>query len=247
MSTIDLSKLAVILVEPSHPGNVGSVARAMANMGVHDLRLVNSDLHHDPVAITLAPHAGDILKNAKKFDNLSSAISSFHLVLGLSARTRSNVLSMRSLPDIGEYILPFLPQTSIALVFGRERTGLTNFEMSCCNEWVTIPTFGNSSLNLAQAVMVVLYELVCHLPGTKKNRRKLEVPAESKEIEGVKDHLFQVLEQINFLESDNRNHMWESFSVLMGRAKINLRDVKMIRGVLHKMQNALKFAIHKKS
>ncbi len=218
----------------------------MANMGVDDLRLINSELHHSEEARTLAPHAVDILANAKNFNDLNSAIASFQLILGFSARSRSNLLNMRSLPHIGEVIRPFVPSSSIALVFGRERTGLTNFEMSCCNEWVTIPTFGNSSLNLAQAVMVVLYELICHFPDTRGDDVKSEIPAMSQEVEGVKGHLFQVLEQINFLESDNRNHMWDSFSELMGRAKINQRDVKMIRGVLHKMQNSLKFAWQKK-
>ena len=241
----DPSRLSVILVEPSHPGNVGSVARAMANMGVHDLRLINSNLHSDPEALRLAPHAGDILRWAGKFPDLSSAIKEFQLVIGLSARPRSNFNNLTPLPIVSKSLSPFIPHSSVALVFGRERTGLTNSEMSCCNEWVTIPTFGNSSLNLAQAVMVVLYELVCHPFQINETTVKTDYLAPSKEVEGLKRHLFQLLEQINFLETDNRNHMWDSFSALLGRAKVNLRDIKIIHGVLHKMQVALKFAQQK--
>ncbi|PCI29516.1 MAG: tRNA (cytosine(32)/uridine(32)-2'-O)-methyltransferase TrmJ [SAR324 cluster bacterium] len=245
MGTLDPARLTVILVEPSHPGNIGSAARAMANMGVVDLRLVNSQGHQDPEALRLAPHAAHVLEAAQVYPTLEAAIQDCGLIIATSARTRTQTQNLTLVSEVPKLIQQVPSSSRVALVFGRERTGLTNHEMSCCNDWITIPTFGNtSSLNLAQAVMVVLYE-ISRLFEQPWEEESSMPPATSENVEGLKGHLFQVLELINFLESENRSHMWDSFSVLLGRAKPTQRDVRMIRGFLHKVQVAFKLASRK--
>lgn len=231
----------VILVEPTHPGNVGSTARAMNNMGASDLRLVNPCDHLDREAYRLASNSEKILESATVYNSLEEAVSDCQLIIGTSSRARDRQQEVSSLWDLNKLLTSFPIKTKTALVFGRERSGLTNREMDLCNGWVTIPTFGKSfSLNLAQAVILVLYEYSksVNLP-EDYNEKKLP-PAKSKNLEGLKEHLFLLLDKINYIKPGKKDSLWSNFSDLLSRSKADENEVRMLRGFLHKVELYIK-------
>jgi len=228
--------IAVVLVEPSHPGNVGAVARAMVNMGVNDLRIVgNCDCEHSD-AIKFASNAQHLLKRARHYNSFPESIRDIQIVVGTSARQRKKLHISTSSHEFANKIFPISEHVKIAIVFGRERTGLTNEEMSCCNEWIFIPTYGESnSLNLAQSVVVILYELSKNY-GIRHNVDLSDSnPASSESLEGLKKHLFQVLDEVRYIRKGKEDSLWESFSGLLGRAKPDEREVRMLRGFFNKI------------
>lgn len=239
-TSLNSSNVSVILVEPSHPGNIGATARAMNNMGITDLRLVSPTDHLQSDAYKMASNSSHILENATIFDSLRDAIHDKQLVIGTSARLRTSQHVATSIVELPDIVKRYGSDVSIAIIFGRERTGLTNSEMNHCNEWVYIPTFGeSSSLNLAQAVIVTLYEvskLFTEKSPIKQNAYQL---ASAETIEGLKDHFLHTLGLIRFFGDRNRDILWNSFSNLIGRAKPDERDVRIIRGFFNKIEVAL--------
>jgi len=227
----------VILVEPSHGGNIGAVARAMNNMGLAKLRLVSPASYLGKEARTLAVHSVSILEEARVFDTLEDALSDLSVSIAFTARTREHFGQLSCvwelLDNVGGY-----EDVPLGLVFGRERTGLTNEEMSLCNRWVTIPTFGtNKSINLSHSVMIALYEL-----SKLKNREKREglgLPARSKEIEQLKKHLIQVLSKTDYFRRGNLEARKGAFSQLIGSKTLSPCDVKNLHGILSRIDSAL--------
>lgn len=230
----------VVLVEPSLPENIGAVARAMNNFGVSNLRLVNPCDFQNSAAQRTAARSQSILQNALCFRSLEAAVSQSHFVIGATARPRNRFAAPVPLPCLPDQLTP--AQQSIALVFGRESSGLVNREISCCHLLVTIPANAqNPSLNLAQAVAVTLYELSRNNPTDSKNRPKANKnPASSQDLENLKIHLFAVLQQIRFLKNPKqRDTLWQSFSDLIARAQMQSADVRLIRGFLRKTQRTI--------
>ena len=233
--------VSIVLVEPAEPGNVGSVARAMDNMGIQDLRLVNPCEYFHPEARMFAMNARYLLQQAKTFDSLAEAVKDCHLIVGTSARQREHIKTLTSVHSLSDLFKGYQSDLKIALVFGTEKTGLNNADMSYCNEWISIPTFGkSSSLNLSQSVMVVLYELSKLIHDEEVLPVGEIVPASSGKIEAMKSHFFRVLEKIGYLRHTSTEVLWVSFSDLIGRAKPDERDVLMIRGFFNKIEVSLK-------
>ncbi len=234
------ANLCVVLVEPSLPENIGAVARAMNNFGIPNLRLVNPCNFQNPAAQRTATHSQSILQNAGRFQSLQNAVSQSNLVIGATARPRNRFSTPIPLPDL----LAKLPSTqqNIALVFGRESSGLTNRELSYCHLLITIPTnTQNPSLNLAQAVALTLYELSRNNPPNPKNQHQNNQKlATSQDLENLKTHLFSVLQQIRFLKNPKqRQTLWQSFSDLAARAQMQTTDICLIRGFLRKTQQTI--------
>ena len=232
-----LSQCCVVLVEPTLPENVGAVARAMNNMGVKTLRLVNPCDHLSLPALNLAAHSQSILQTASCYERLEDAIADVRFVVGTTARKRERFAEPIDLPRLtGE--LPAL-DGPLALVFGRESSGLTNQELACCHQYIRIPTFGDSqSLNLAQAVIVVLYELSRNQGGEiSGNSGSL---ASAGDLTGLKEHLFRVLKAVGFLKEHQHETLWQSFSDLVGRARMGTADVRLIRGFLRRTEIKLR-------
>lgn len=233
--------LCVVLVEPSHPGNIGAVARAMNNMGVSRLKLVNPCPHDTPEAMQRATHSDWILRDAEIHPSLSAALQDRHLAIGTTARPRARHAVIDSVGDIHR-LLPGAG-ARIALVFGRESSGLSNMEMSACNAWIHIPTHGDSaSLNLAQAVLLTLYELSRHYEsaGTAEASPATEL-ADATEVEGVKHHLETLLAEIRFFRSPQQQAtLRHSFADLIGRARLTRLDARLLRGIFHRIQVRLK-------
>lgn len=226
--------VSVVLVEPSLPENVGAVARVMDNLGFHDLRLVNPCDHHSPAARAVATHSTDILDQAATFSSLPEAVRDRQVILGTSARDRNRSASFTSVGDLGSMI----PEgdSRLALVFGRESSGLSNGELAVCNGWVSIPTFGaTSSLNLSHAVALVLYELTKWRAQPTNPSGEPTLLASSGEVEGLKRQLFSVLTETRFLRARNQETLWLGFADLIGRARPTHRDIRLLHGFFHRV------------
>lgn len=238
--SLDPAQICVVLVAPTQPGNIGATARAMENMGVTDLRLVNPCEIDHPQARMFSMNARHLLYEAKVFTTLRDAVSDRRLVIGTSNRRRDKIPGASSVTDLPATIGACTPDVPIAVVFGPEQSGLTNEDMSVCNEWIYIPTYGRTgSLNLAQAVMVLLYELSkLYGKGFNSDPDAVE-PASSKSIEGMKAHFFHVLEITGFLRLSSRDALWGSFASMIGRAKPDEREVRMIRGFFNRIEVSL--------
>ena len=158
--TVDLSRIRIVLVATSHPGNIGAAARAMKNMGLKSLYLINPRDFPSGVALGRAASALDILDDAKVVENLEEAVADCGLVIGTSARSRSIPWPMVDPEECGEKLVAGCDKNDVALVFGREDRGLSNEELQLCHYHVQIPANEEySSLNVAAAVMVLCYEI----------------------------------------------------------------------------------------
>jgi len=209
-------------------------------MGLEDLRLVNPCDHLSDESVKFATNAAFILKKATIYKSLAEALADQKLVIATSARVREKFHSFLHLHQLKDELAAFPRETPTALVFGRENSGLTNQEICLCNYWITIPTFGkSSSLNLAQAVLLVLYEF--RKFDFKESLAPFETApvANSHQIEYLKDHLFKILNDIQFIRPGKYESLWSSFSSLIGRAKPDERDVRMMRGIFNKIELSL--------
>lgn len=240
MSYLTPDQVAVVLVEPTHPGNIGAAARALDNMGVTDFRLVNPCHYFHAEARMLSMNARYLLHQAKTYENLETAIADKQLIIGTTARARDKIKKLTSLHTLEQILSNYSSTTSIALVFGTEKSGLRNEHLNLCNEWVYIPTFGkSSSLNLSQAVVVALYELSKSFACNPVQQEQAILPASSTSIEGMKHHLFSILEQTGFLHKSSKETVWTSFSDLIGRAKPDERDIRILRGFFNRIEVTL--------
>jgi len=230
-------RIRIVMVETSHPGNIGGAARAMKNMALDSLYLVNPVLFPHREAISRASGAEDLLEQAVICDNLADALEGCSLVFGASAR------SLRAIPwpqvDARGCAAMVAAREGegeeVALLFGREDSGLSNDELELCNYLVHIPTNPDfSSLNIAAAIQVICYELYMaqlgEWQGTASN--KADVPASADEIEGFFQHLEQTLVDIDFLDPENPRLLMRRLRRLFNRAELEKVEVNILRGIL---------------
>ena len=219
----------------------------MINMGVTDLRLVNPCEIDHPEARMFAMNAKHLLHEATVFNSLRDAVQDCQLIIATSNRQRDKIQTSTSVYDLPDIFRACKPGTPVAIVFGPEQSGLTNDDMSTCNEWVYIPTYGKTgSLNLSQAVMVLLYEASKLYDAAFSEAPDMIEPASSKSVEGMKEHFFRILEVTGFLRLSSRNALWGSFSGMIGRAKPDEREVRMIRGFFNRIEVTLGMGKKKK-
>ncbi|NCX94593.1 MAG: tRNA (cytosine(32)/uridine(32)-2'-O)-methyltransferase TrmJ [Gammaproteobacteria bacterium] len=241
-----LRLIRVVLVGTSHPGNIGMVARAMKTMGLTDLVLLNPEKMPDETSISMSSNADDIVTNAKIVSSLEVALEGCGFVLGASARERYLAWPQLSSREAGEFVAGALEgDQSIALVFGRERTGLTNEELERCHYHVHIPCNPEyRSLNLAMAVQVLAYECRMALLGSDSKgftleerfplsrRAAREVLASSAETEGLYQHLNTTLQKIGFIDPRNPRKLLSRLRRLFQRAQVTQVEVNILRGIL---------------
>lgn len=228
-----LDNLCVVLVAPSGALNIGSVARAMANFSISDLRLVAPQTDHlQDDARKMAVKATPILEQARVYAELAEALADCHMALGTTRRFgkyRENLLH----PDeAAQTLLPLLPKGHVALVFGREDRGLKTEELDLCQRHVTIPTSDRlPSMNLAQSVAVCLYEIAkSHgSGGAAGTGRKLATVAQLEDLFG---HMRQSYNDIGYLDPQNPEHILRAFRRFLGRAALDPREVRILRGML---------------
>ena len=227
----------IVLVNTSHPGNIGAVARAMKNMGLANLCLVDPQVFPSAEATARASGADDLLAAARRVDTLAAALAGTSLVIGASARNRTLPVPMLDPRECAELVMQQPENTSTAIVFGRERTGLTNDELDRCHYLVQIPANpGYPSLNVAAAVQVISYELrmaaglLLDRPGSRHRY------ATTEEMELFYQHLEDTLVAIQFLDAANPRQLMRRLRRLFGRARPNENEINILRGILTAVQ-----------
>ncbi len=234
--------IAVILVQPQGALNVGSVCRAMMNFGLSDLRLVNPcfDFKNAADARKMAITAVSLLEHATCHDSLESALTGCNTAFGTTRRTgkyRKNLLA----PDQAGIKIANMPDNhKCALVLGREDNGLKSKELELCQHFVTIPTDRVfASMNLSHALGIFAYEIAKSLKNkkNKKNQETVyhELPADINEIELMYKHMRKTLSEIDFLDPQNPEHLLRTFRRIFGRADLSSRDVRIIRGLMSRI------------
>ena len=241
--------LRVVLVEPSHPGNIGGAARAMKTMGFADLALVRPRRFPDPQAEWRAAGATDVLDAAKVFDTVDEAIADCALVAGTSARRRRIPLPVETAAAFAaDLAASGAGGKPLAVLFGREDSGLTNDELERCVRHIVIPAHpGYPSLNLAMAVQVVCYELFQASAGAEARipawDRRL---ASASELAGFYAHLEEVLVGIEFEDPAAPRRTMTRLRRLFGRVQPDETEVAILRGVLTHVQRATQRATGKR-
>lgn len=230
-----LDNLCIVMVETSHPGNVGSAARAMKTMGFRDLRLVSPRKPYSQETWALASGANNIVEQAKIVPNLPSAITGCQYVIGASARSeRTLAWPQMDARECGLNVAKRLPQQKVALVFGRERNGLSNEELAHCNALVHIPmAFDYLSLNIAMAIQVLSYECAMAIKQTEiAHPIETEKLASAEAMESFYTHLEQSMIDARFLDPENPRLLMRRMRRLFGRAEATVSEVNILRGML---------------
>lgn len=230
-----LEKIAIVLVEPREPGNIGAAARAMANMGLTRLVLVRPPPYLVGEAFKMALAARPILESAVVTDNLGEAVAGFGLVAGTTRRGGAGRRGRVSARELAAELPGVAGDNEVAILFGREDSGLTNGELQYCQRLVTIPSSGGfGSLNLAQSVLVVAYEIFL-VAGTSPDAVASGRRASSAELEGLYGQTERLLLEIGYLDPANPARMMRVFRRLLGRAGPDSREVRALRGILRQL------------
>lgn len=232
--------IRIVLVGTTHPGNIGAVARAMKNMGIADLALVNPRYFPHEEATARASGATDILEDARVFPTLADALTDCVYVAGASARSRTISWPSMGPRDCAERMLLESRQGTVAAVFGPEKSGLNNDDLDLCHTLLTIPTDpGFSSLNLAMAVQVLTYELrVARTLDAGPSFESEEAPASGEEMEHFYGHLEKVLQDIEFLDPANPRFLMRRMRRLFLRARPDKNEINILRGILSAIDRA---------
>lgn len=237
---VNLPRIRVVLIETSHPGNIGAAARAMKTMGLNSLYLVRPKRFPDAEATARASGADDLLYNATVCESFSEAIADCHTVLGASARQRSIPWPLLDPRQAAEKIVSSSAGGEAAVVFGREQWGLRNEELARCNFLVTIPANPDySSLNLAMSVQVLCYELRMAARGAIDLTPPGDSPlASNADLEQMYAHLEAAMLATGFLDPDNPRHLMRRLRRLFSRAQMDQNEVNIMRGLLASMEAA---------
>ncbi|EHU4916850.1 tRNA (cytosine(32)/uridine(32)-2'-O)-methyltransferase TrmJ [Vibrio vulnificus] len=238
-----LDKVKVVLVGTSHSGNIGSAARAMKVMGLSQLVLVQPECEVDAQAIALASGAADIALNALVVSSLEEAVADCALVVGSSARSRTLEWPMLEPFECAEKFVQEGQTSHVALVFGRERTGLTNDELQRCHYHVCIPANPEySSLNLAMAVQTLSYEIrmayLRHQQSQFEPQDVAEYPRHN-ELELFYQHLEKVLQTTEFVRADQPNQVMNKMRRLFSRARPEAQELNILRGILTSVEKSI--------
>jgi tRNA (cytidine32/uridine32-2'-O)-methyltransferase len=237
-----LDNVRIVLVETSHTGNMGSVARAMKTMGLTNLWLVNPLVKPDSQAIALAAGASDVIGDAKIVDTLDEALAGCSLVVGTSARSRTLPWPMLDPRECGLKSISEAKHAPVAIVFGRERVGLTNDELQKCHYHVAIqanPEY--SSLNLAMAVQILAYEVRIAWLATQEQpgaavEEEQPYPLVD-DLERFYGHLEQVMLNTGFIRANHPGQVMSRIRRLFTRARPESQELSILRGMLSSIES----------
>jgi TrmH family RNA methyltransferase len=237
------ANIRIVLVRPTHPGNVGATARAMKNMALRSLYLIEPERFPSPEATDRAAGADDVLESAVSCTSLDEALKDCHLVIGTSARPRRIEWPTLDPAAGAGRLVEGARQGPVALLFGQERTGLINSELDRCHFVVTIPADqAYSSLNLASAVQILAYEIyravLAERPAEAMESREGRL-ASSEDMQRFYQHLEEVLQQIGFLDPDNPRFLMRRLMRLFNRASLDDNEMNILRGILTAIQQRL--------
>jgi TrmH family RNA methyltransferase len=226
-----LDNISIILVDTKTPANIGSVARCMMNMGLSRLVLVNPPRDEDREALKLAAGAQKVLEHAVVCSALVEAVADHGLVIGTSRHAGRQRKNIRTPRELAENVMPILSRNRVAVVFGNEVNGLENKDLALCHEIVAIPSSDAfPSLNLSHAVMIVAYELF--MASQRDSASSSVELAHVEQVEGFYRHLQETLQDLDFLEREHPERMMFSLRQIFGRARLDARDVSILRGIL---------------
>lgn len=227
-----LNNVAIVLVHPKFPENIGAAARSAYNMGLSRLILVSDEQpEHKAMAKMATHHALHILEDMEIHQKLEDALAPFAYIVGTTARRGRQRGKEQSPRQIVEELARFLPNNQVALVFGPEDTGLSNDELKYCQSVSAIPTTEFSSLNLAQAVAIHCYELYHGVIHERKDLQPAAQCASSFELEGMYHHVEEALVQIDFLEEKNHSYWMNNIRRFLGRMELTSKESNIIRGI----------------
>lgn len=245
MNNSFLNSIKIILVGTTHPGNIGASARAMKTMGLTQLYLVQPKLFPNAEATARASGADDILANARVFDSFEKAIKDCHFVFGTSTRNRSIPWPLFSPESAAKETARLVQeQSSVAIVFGRESSGLANSELELCNAMIQIdsnPEF--ASLNIASAVQIIVYEVrKLVLAGVTSHEDKTgKTPAASVEqIQQLYEHLEASLVDIDYFDPDKPRRLMRRLKRIINRTQLDTNEYNIARGILSAIQEVAK-------
>ncbi len=238
-----LERVKVVLVGTTHSGNIGSAARAMKVMGLSQMVLVDPQCQVDAQAIALAAGASEIALNAQIYPTLEAAVADCGLVVGTSARSRTLEWPMLEPRECGEKLISEANQHSVAMVFGRERTGLTNDELQLCHYHVCVPANPEySSLNLAMAVQLLSYEVRMAYLALQQSSQSSTLQEEyprHQELERFYAHLEQVIMQTEFISAQQPGQVVNKLRRMFTRARPEAQEINILRGILTSVQKSI--------
>ena len=229
-----LNSVKVVLVGTTHPGNIGATARAMKNMGILDLALVEPKEFPSDVATFRSKAAKDILEKASVHTSLEEAISECELVVGTSARGRTVPWPVLNPREAAEEMHKSSLNGKVAIVFGREDRGLTNEELGLCNFHVHIPSDPEySSLNLSQAVQILAYEIrLSYLQDRHVNKEYWDVElANNEQTERLINHMDELMQEVDFYDVENPRKLLVRVRRFFKRSKIDVMEANIFRGL----------------
>ncbi|HHS3345473.1 TPA: tRNA (cytosine(32)/uridine(32)-2'-O)-methyltransferase TrmJ [Vibrio cholerae] len=238
-----LERVKVVLVGTTHSGNIGSAARAMKVMGLSQMVLVDPQCQVDAQAIALAAGASEIALNAQIYPTLEAAVADCGLVVGTSARSRTLEWPILEPRECGEKLISEANQHSVAMVFGRERTGLTNDELQLCHYHVCVPANPEySSLNLAMAVQLLSYEVRMAYLALQQSSQSSTLQEEyprHQELERFYAHLEQVIMQTEFISAQQPGQVMNKLRRMFTRARPEAQEINILRGILTSVQKSI--------
>lgn len=230
---IRLENIAIVLHQPRFSENIGAAARAMRNMGIRRLRVVDPHMYDFERVQRMATHsAADVLRDMEIFDSLADALAECEYVVGTTARLGGQRV-VSTPPRMVQHLISVSQENRIAFVFGREDRGLSNEDLRLCHSLVNIPTAEFSSLNMAQAVMVICYELfTAALAGKKTFVPRM---ANRFELDGMLTDLKDVLIKISYINPENPDYWMNHIRSFFTRIQLRAREVSIIRGLIRQV------------
>lgn len=232
---MQLANIRFVLVGTTHPGNIGAAARAMKTMGLSNLHLVSPKIFPDAEATARASGADDLLAAATVHDNLDAALAGCHKVYGMSARLRHLPVPVVNPREAVTDIQTYTDATNVAVLFGREHSGLSNEELDRCQHLINIPANPDySSLNLAAAVQVMAYELRMTFDPTIEAGRigEQREAITADDLEYLYDHFDRTLTTIGFLDPENPKFLMRRLRRIFNRADLDRNELQILHGIL---------------
>ncbi len=230
-----LHSTAIILVRPRYPENIGAAARIAYNFSIPKLIVVCDEEPDQERMLKMATHkAAHLIREMDIYRDTRSAAAPFHFLVGTSARQGRHRLQEQTPRQVLSAIAPLLSSHKIGLLFGPESTGLTNYDLDFCQYTSTIQTADFSSLNLAQAVAIHCYELYTAATDITRTEPITSEYANSFELQGMFDHIEQVLTETTFLKDQKQAYWMRNIRQFLGRVRIKKKEASIIRGICRK-------------
>lgn len=227
---VNLSNISIVLHMPRHPENIGAAARCMCNMGLNQLAVVDPKNYIPEKVHKLATHvAADIVEQIKFYESLKEALLGYNYVVGTTARLGGERQVVSSPSKLAKKLIPISWENRVAIVFGPEDRGLSNEDIRLCHALVNIPTAEFSSLNLAQAVMLICYEIFT--AGRAENEEFVPRLANRHELDGMYDQLKDILVKISYINQENPDYWMNKLRHFFTRMQLRAREVSIIRGI----------------